>query len=67
MIRKEAAPYRQPDHSPVSLEDCIRLFSRREQLGDSNRWRCPDCKEEVRGAARGGRAAVTLLPAASPC
>eukprot|EP01102_Stenamoeba_stenopodia_P004420 TRINITY_DN14731_c0_g1_i1.p1 TRINITY_DN14731_c0_g1~~TRINITY_DN14731_c0_g1_i1.p1 ORF type:complete len:660 (-),score=116.12 TRINITY_DN14731_c0_g1_i1:46-2001(-) len=28
----------------LTLEDCIRLFTTRESLGNDDLWRCPDCK-----------------------
>ena len=35
----------------VTLADCLRKFSQREQLDEDDKFRCPTCKEEVRKAA----------------
>eukprot|EP00042_Codosiga_hollandica_P038991 m.323626 g.323626 ORF g.323626 m.323626 type:complete len:1018 (-) comp55529_c0_seq4:116-3169(-) len=32
--------------SVVTLDDCFDIFSRPEVLGETNKWRCPHCKEE---------------------
>lgn len=38
----------QPDAAkPVTLDDCMELWSREEQLGESDKWYCSGCKQHV--------------------
>ncbi|KAL9658083.1 hypothetical protein ABK040_012997 [Willaertia magna] len=32
----------------ITLDDCLRLFSETEQLGENDQWYCPQCKEHRR-------------------
>jgi ubiquitin C-terminal hydrolase len=42
-------PTADPAQSPaLSLDDCLRKFHQREQLGSDNEWLCPKCKTHVR-------------------
>jgi len=42
------APGDQHQPKPISIESCLKKFTRDEELDDSNPWTCPKCKEQVK-------------------
>ena len=32
-------------HTDIDVSDCLNMFSRREQLGENDKWYCGHCKE----------------------
>jgi len=44
-VLHESVNQRSSDDAPVSLQDCIRLFSEEEVLEADDAWFCPQCKQ----------------------
>lgn len=42
----------QQQASSVSLEDCLKLFTKEEKLGEGDDWQCPNCEKNQKGATK---------------
>lgn len=49
-VHKVRLNQQQPSH--VSLDECLKLFTKEERLSDEDAWSCPFCQKEQRGATK---------------
>ncbi len=46
-VEHESCVGERPTEAPLTLTDCLRRFSRTEQLGENDMWYCGTCKAHV--------------------
>ncbi|XP_060595230.1 ubiquitin carboxyl-terminal hydrolase 31-like isoform X2 [Ruditapes philippinarum] len=49
-VHKARLNQQQPSY--VSLEECLKLFTKEEKLGDGDAWQCPNCEKTQEGATK---------------